>query len=133
MMIKEVTVSDQELRVLLETGYILREAAKFDDAEAIFRGVIELLPDSEVPQVGLGTVFLQRGDFESAEDICRTATETNPSSLYAKVHLAEALLFEKKRDEAEEILNAIISENPDSPHSNTAQALLDAADSISPR
>ena len=133
MLIKEVTVSDQELRVLLETGYILREAAKFDDSEAVFRGVIELLPDSEVPQVGLGTVFLQRGDFETAEDICRTATETNPSSLYAKVHLAEALLFEKKRDEAEEILNSIISENSDSPHSATAQALLDAADSISPR
>ena len=133
MLIKEVPVSDQELRVLLETGYILREAAKFDDSEAVFRGVIELLPDSEVPQVGLGTVFLQKGDFETAEDICRTATETNPSSLYAKVHLAEALLFERKRDEAEEILNSIISENPDSPHSNTAQALLDAADSISPR
>jgi len=133
MMIKEVPVSDQELRVLLETGYILREAAKFDDAEAVFRGVIELLPDSEVPQVGLGTVFLQRGDFETAEEICRTATETNPSSLYARVHFAEALLFEKKRDEAEEILRTIISDNPDSPHTYTAQALLDAADSISPR
>lgn len=133
MTIKEVPVSDQELRVLLETGYILREAARFDEAEAVFRGVIELLPDSEVPQVGLGTVFLQRGDFETAEDICRTAIETNPSSLYAKVHFAEALLFEKKRDEAEEILRTIISENPDSPHTNTAQALLDAADSISPR
>lgn len=133
MTINEVSVSDQELRILLETGYILREAARFDESEAVFRGVMELLPDSEVPQVGLGTVFLQRGDFETAEEICRTATETNPSSLYAKVHFAEALLFEKKRDEAEEILSTIISENPDSPHSNTAQALLDAADSISPR
>ena len=133
MTVKEIPISDEELRVLLETGYILREAAKFDDAEAVFRGVMEFLPDSEVPQVGLGTVFLQRGDFQTAEEICRTATETNPSSLYARVHYAEAMLFEKKRDEAEEILKNIISENPESPHSHTAEALLDAADSISPR
>ena len=133
MTIKEVPISAEELRVLLETGYILREAAKFDDAEAVFRGVIEFLPESEVPQVGLGTVFLQRGDFETAEEICRTATEKNPSSLYARVHYAEALLFEKKRDEAEEILNSIVADNSDSPHSHTAQALLDAADMISPR
>lgn len=133
MTIKEVSISDEELRVLLETGYILREAAKFDESEAVFRGVMEFIPESEVPQVGLGTVFLQRGDFETAEEVCRTATETNPSSLYAKVHFAEALLFQKKRDEAEDILNSVISENPDSPHSHTAQALLDAADSISPR
>lgn len=133
MTVKEIPISDEELRVLLETGYILREAAKFDDAEAVFRGVSEFLPDSDVPQVGLGTVFLQRGDFQTAEEICRTATEKNPSSLYARVHFAEALLFGKKRDEAEEILTKLVSENPDSPHSHTAQALLDAADMIAPR
>ena len=133
MTVYEIPISDEELRVLLETGYILREAAKFDDAETVFRGVMEFLPESEVPQVGLGTVFLQRGDFQTAEEICRSAVETNPASLYARVNYAEAMLFEKKRDEAEEILNAIISENPDSPHSHTAQALLEAADKISPR
>lgn len=133
MTVKEIPISDEELRVLLETGYILREAARFDEAEAVFRGVMEFLPDSEVPQVGLGTVFLQRGDFRTAEEICRAALETNPSSLYARVNYAEAMLFGKKRDEAEEELKNIIAEDPDSPHSKTARALLDAADSISPR
>jgi predicted Zn-dependent protease len=133
MTVKEIPISDEELRVLLETGYILREAAKFDDAEAVFRGMMEFLPNSEVPQVGLGTVFLQKGDFQTAEEICRAAVETNPASLYARVNYAEAILFGKKRDEAEEILNSIVSENSDSPHSHTAQALLDAADKISPR
>jgi predicted Zn-dependent protease len=133
MTVNEIPVSDEELRVLLETGYILREAARFDDAETVFRGVMEFLPESEVPQVGLGTVFLQKGDFQTAEEICRTAVEAKPSSLYARVNYAEAMLFGKKRDEAEEILNAVISEDSDSPHSHTAQALLDAADKISPR
>jgi tetratricopeptide (TPR) repeat protein len=132
MTIAEIPVSNEELRVMLETGYILREAAKFNEAEAIFRGVMEFLPDSDVPQVGLGTVFLQRGDFESAEEICEKALEKNPESLYARVHHAEALLFGRRREEAESKLREIIDENPDSPHSQTAQALLDAADLISP-
>ena len=132
MTIKEIPVSNEELRVMLETGYILREAAKFNEAEAIFRGVMEFLPDSDVPQVGLGTVYLQRGDFETAGEICEKAMETNPESLYARVHYAEALLFGRRREEAESKLREIIGENPDSPHSQTAQALLDAADLISP-
>ena len=57
MTVQEIPISDEELRVLLETGYILREAAKFDDSETVFRGVMEFLPDSEVPQVGLRNGF----------------------------------------------------------------------------
>jgi len=132
MTIAEIPVSSEELRVMLETGYILREAAKFEQAEAIFRGVMEFLPDSEVPQVGLGTVFLQKGDFGQAEEICEKALEQNPDSLYARVHYAEALLFGRQRSRAESELREIISGSPDSPHSQTAQALLDAADLISP-
>lgn len=132
MTLKEISVSNEELRVMLETGYILREAARFDNAETVFRGVMEFLPESEVPQVGLGTVFLQKGDFEAAEEICEKALELNPESLYARVHYAEALLFGRQREKAENELREIIGENPDSPHSQTAQALLEAADLISP-
>lgn len=133
MKTSDVTISDGELRVLLETGYILREAARFAEAEAIFRGVIELMPDSEVPQVGLGTVFLQMGDFSAAQNACEQALRIQPASLYARVHYAEALLFGKHREQAETELRKIIKTAPDSPHSQTAQALLDAADLIAPQ
>jgi predicted Zn-dependent protease len=132
MKISEVPISNEELRVMLETGYILREAAKFDEAELLFRGVIEFLPDSDVPQVGLGTVFLQKGDFSAARDVCQKALELNPTSIYARVHYAEALLFDNPREKAETELQDIIGNNPDSPHCHTAQALLDAADLIAP-
>jgi predicted Zn-dependent protease len=132
MTVSDIPVSNEELRVMLETGYILREAAKFDEAEAIFRGVIEFLPESDVPHVGLGTVFLQRGDFTAAQEICEKAIELNPASIYARVHYAEALLFGHQREKAETHLRDIIGNNSDSPHSQTAQALLDAADLISP-
>ncbi|MBS1795817.1 MAG: tetratricopeptide repeat protein [Acidobacteria bacterium] len=132
MNVSQISISRDELRVMLETGYILREAARFDDAEAVFRGVIEFLPQSDVPRVGLGTVFLQRGDFAAAEEICLNALNLNPDSVYARLHYAEALLFGKRRDQAEDELREIIGNHPDSPHSETARALLEAADLIAP-
>lgn len=133
MIVRDIPISSEELRVMLETGYILREAARFDEAEAVFRGVMEFLPESEIPQVGLGTVYLQRGDFQSAREICESALQVNPASAYARVHYAEALLFARRREQAEAELNEIIAADPDSPHSATARALLDAAEIISPQ
>ena len=128
--LSQVTPTDAELRVMMESGFVLREAGKFDDAEAVFRGVMEILPDSDVPRVALGTVELQRGRFDSALAACDEALRLRPESLYARVHRAEALLFQRRREEAEAELRAVISTDADSPHSRTAHALLDAADII---
>ena len=127
---QDIQPSDAELRVMMEAGFVLREAGRLDDAEAVFRGIMELLPASEVPRVALGTVELQRGRFREAEVACEEALRVQPDSLYARVHHAEALLFQQRRGEAEAELREIISSAPDSPHSRTARALLDAADLI---
>lgn len=127
MRINQIKPSDEELRVMLESGFVLREAGRLDDAESLFRGVIELIPDSDVPRVALGTVELQRGFFALAQATCEEALRTNPKSLYARVHRAEALLFQQRREEAEEELKQIVETDPSSPHSRTAQALLEAA------
>src|SRR5688572_21528095 len=132
MALNEISVDAEQLRVMLETGYILREAARFDEAEAVFRAVAELMPDSEVPRVGLGTVYLQRGHFAEAEAICGQAFADFPDSDYARVHYGEALLFGKQREKAQTELLEVIRKNPDSPHARTAQALLDAADIVAP-
>ncbi|HEV2763179.1 MAG TPA: tetratricopeptide repeat protein [Pyrinomonadaceae bacterium] len=126
----QVQPSDAELRVMLEAGFVLREAARFDEAETVFRGVTELLPASDVPRVALGTVELQRGRFAEAQTLCEEALRLNPSSLYARVHRAEALLFQQRREEAETELREVIETDPASPHSRTARALLEAADII---
>ena len=126
----QVQASDAELRVMLEAGFVLREAGKLDDAEALFRGAIELLPDSDVPRVALGTVKLQRGRFGEAQSACEDALRLRPGSLYARVHHAEALLFQGLRDEAEAELREVIAADGNSPHSRTARALLEAADLI---
>ena len=130
MRLTHVKPSDEELRVILESGFVLREAGRFDDADAVFRGALELLPDSDVPRVALGTVELQRGRFAEAQALCEEALRVRPQSLYARVHRAESLLFQRRREEAEEELREVMAAGPDSPHARTARALLEAADLI---
>src|SRR5262249_45018296 len=110
--------------------FVLRDAGRLDEAETVFRGMKEMLPDSEIPAVVLGTIHLRRGRFATAQEMCAEAARRKPDSLYARVHYAEALLFQKQRAEAEAVLQEIIATTPKSPHSRTAQALLDAADLI---
>lgn len=131
MNLSDVKPSDDELRVMLEAGFVLRDAAHFDDAETVFRSAMQLLPGADVPHVALGTVALQRGDYAEAERICREAVEHHPDSLYAKVNYAEAMLFLRRRDEALKMLHAIIEQDSASPHARTARALIDAANLIS--
>lgn len=130
MRLTHVRPSDEELRVILESGFVLREAGRLDDADAVFRGALELLPDSDVPRVALGTVELQRGRFAEAQALCEEALRARPESLYARVHRAESLLFQQRREEAEEELREVLAAEPDSPHARTARALLEAADLI---
>ncbi|HEX8474461.1 MAG TPA: tetratricopeptide repeat protein [Pyrinomonadaceae bacterium] len=130
MKLSDVKPADEELRVLLEAGFVLREAGKLDEAEEVFRGAMELLPQSDVPRVALGTVELRRGRFAEAQAACDEALRLRPESLYARVHRAEALLFQQSRAEAEAELQEIIEADPASPHSRTARALIEAADLI---
>lgn len=130
MRLKDVQPTEDELRVIMEAGFVLREAGKLDAAEAVFRGAIELLPQSDVPHVALGTVELHRGRFAEAQNACVEALKLQPESLYARVHHAEALLFQQRRAEAKAELHEVIATDPQSPHSRTARALLEAADLI---
>ena len=130
MRLSEPKPDDEELRVILEAGFVLRDAGRLDDAEDVFLGMMELLPESELPHVALGTIRLQRGSFAEAQALCEEGMRLKPDSLYARVHHAEALLFQGRRDPAEAELRQIISTDPQSPHSRTARALLEAADLI---
>lgn len=125
-----VKITDEELRVMLESGLVLREAGRLDEAEKVFRGVCELMPDSDVPFVTLSSIAVRRGDFDAALRLCEEALNHQPDSLFARVNRAEILLYQKKRDEAEAELREIIRINPESPHSRTAQALLSVVQMI---
>lgn len=127
MRVEEIKVGEEELRVMIESGLVLREAGRLDEAEKIFEGVNELVPHSDVPLVALSSIAARRGNFERALQLCNKALQEVPESLYARVNRAEILLYQQKREEAENELREIIEADPDSPHSRTAQLLLDVA------
>lgn len=125
MRLDEIKATDEELRVMLESGLVLREAGRLDEAEKIFRGVHELVPQADVPLVALSSIAARRGNFDEALRLCEEALRQDPASLFARVNHAEILLYLRKSEEAEGELREIIEIDPDSPHSRTAKALLD--------
>lgn len=127
MNFSQIKASDEELRVMLESGLVLREAGRLDEAEKIFQGVRQLVPKSDVPLVALSSLAVRRGDFEEALRLCEEALMSEPSSVFARVHHAEVLLYQQRREEAEKELREVIETAPESPHTPTARALLDAA------
>jgi predicted Zn-dependent protease len=86
---------------MLESGLVLREAGRLDEAEKIFQGVCEIVPDSDVPLVALSSIAVRRNNFEEALRLCEDAIRHQPNSLFARVNRAEILLYQKKREEAE--------------------------------
>jgi len=133
MELRHVQPASEELRVVLETGLYLRDAERYDEAEAVFRGLMELLPDSELPRVALGTVEMKRGRLDEALAAYDEALRLSPLSSYARVHRAEALLYQRRRAEAEAELNQVILGDPSSPFSRVAQTLLEGAEVICAR
>jgi predicted Zn-dependent protease len=127
MEFRQIITGDDQLRVMLESSLVLREAGRLEEAEIIVRGVRELVPKSDVPLVVLSTLAVRRGNFDEAQRLCEEALAKEPESVFARVHQAEVLLHQGKRGEAEKRLREIIEIAPDSPHRHTAQALLDAA------
>lgn len=127
MEFRQVRSSDDELRVMLESSLILRQAGRFDEAETIARGVRELAPDSDVPLVVLSSLAARRGDLDEALRLSEEALNRDSTSVFAKVQHAEILLYQGKREQAETELREIIENAPASPHVHAAEALLEAA------
>jgi predicted Zn-dependent protease len=127
MRLQDIKTGDEELRVMIESGLILREAGRLDEAEQIFRGINELVPHSDVLLIALSSIAARRGDFDEALRLCDKALQEMPESLFARVNRAEILLYQQKREQAEAELREIIETDPDSPHSRTAEVLLDVA------
>lgn len=131
MKVETVKTSDDELRIMLESGLVLREAGRLEEAEKIFLGVSEIVPESDVPLVALSSIAARRNNFDEALRLCEEAIRHQPTSLFARVNRAEILLYQKKPDEAETELRRIIEIDPESPHSRTAQSLLNVVQMIS--
>ncbi|MFN7928236.1 MAG: tetratricopeptide repeat protein [Blastocatellia bacterium] len=131
MKISQIQPGIDELKVVLEIGFLLCDRGRLEDAARVFQGAAELMPSSEVPWVGLAKVYLQCGHYAEAQAACEEGLTRQPESLYARVHRAEALLFQQQSEEARRELENILTLAPDSAEGRTAASLLDLAEVIS--
>jgi len=123
-----IDVPQQEVALVLETGYLYMEMGMLKEAEDVFSGVSGLLPTSDVPRVALGNLFFAQGKFQRALKFHREALKSRPESQLAKAHVGEALMFLKKTDEAKKTLKDAIGMDENSSAASFARALLEAHD-----
>jgi tetratricopeptide (TPR) repeat protein len=129
-MMWNVTVSNEELSLLLEAGFIYRDRNKFQEARDVFEGVQALLPQNEVIDVALGTVEFHQGHFDAAIKHYAKALEKNDRSAYAYAHLGEAYLFKLKKQEARRYLSKAIELDPRGDYGRLARTLVEFSDAV---
>jgi tetratricopeptide (TPR) repeat protein len=123
-----VPFTKQQARVLLEAGYLWLDMQQFDKAKDVFAGAAALMPKSEVPQLGLGTLHFAQGQHDKALQAYRSAQKLAPNPGLARAHVGEVLLFMGKVNEAMKELKAAIEVDDDGDGGKLARALIEAKD-----
>ncbi|MGH9720239.1 MAG: tetratricopeptide repeat protein [Bryobacteraceae bacterium] len=123
----DIAPSNEEVTLLMEAGLAYRDAGKYQEASDVFTGVRALAPQSEVPEVALGTVSFHQADFADAVKHYNRALEVNPKSAYAHAHLGEAHLFLKDKDAALQHLKKAVELDPRGESGKMARSYIDFA------
>jgi tetratricopeptide (TPR) repeat protein len=126
----DIRVSSAELSLLIEAGLIYRYCRKFREARDVFEGVRALRPESEVPEIELGTVSFEAGDFADAIRHYQSAIEINARSAYAYAHLGEAQLFRNDAANARLSLQRALELDPKGEFGHLARSLLAFLDEL---
>jgi len=120
-----IQVPSEDLRILLESGYLYLGMQRFKEAKEVFEGVVVLAPKSEVPLVALGNVHCVQGKFDQAIKTYKEALEIEPKSAFATAYLGEALFFRGDKEKAVEALEKASKMEPDGKSGDFARSLLD--------
>jgi tetratricopeptide (TPR) repeat protein len=120
-----IDVPTEDLRLMLEGGYLYLAMKRFKEAREVFEGVCALAPESDVPLVALGNLHFVESKFDQAIKTYRKALEQVPKSAFAKSYLGEALFFNKKEEEGIKVLEEASKMDPHGKSGDFARSLLD--------
>lgn len=121
-----VPVSQRDISLILESGYLFMELGKHREAEEIFLGAAALVPKSEAPHMALGNLHFAQGHFSPALKCHQQGLALNPASATAHASCAESLFFLKREAEALEHLERALATPDDGPAHAFANALKEA-------
>jgi len=120
-----IEVPTEDLRLMLEGGYLYLAMRRFKEAKEVFEGVSAIAPESDVPLVALGNVFFVETQFDQAIKIYKKALDLVPKSAFAKAYLGEALFFSNKKEEALKTLEEASKMDPHGKSGDFARSLLE--------
>lgn len=120
-----IPIPSEDLRILLESGYLYLGMQRYKEAKEVFEGVVVLAPKSEVPLVALGNVYCVQGKFDQAIKTYQEALEVEPNSAFATAYMGEALFFKGQKDKALPILEKASKMDPSGKSGEFARSLLD--------
>lgn len=87
------TAFGQSIPQEMQQGLARYEAGNLEEAETLFKGILEENPQHGPASLMLGQIYLQRGQLENSEVHLKVATTSNPQRIYlawqllGKVHL----------------------------------------------
>jgi tetratricopeptide (TPR) repeat protein len=106
------SIDPSNLKIQLEIANALRELDRLEDAEIIFRAVLEKQPDQVAALLGLGSIARHRSDFDLALAHFRAASAADPSNIRVQVEIANTLRELMRLDEAEAACEQALSQSP---------------------
>ena len=114
VLVRRVLISDQpETRYtpqasrLLDQGLEAFQRGEYDQAERLFRRMLELEPHAREAYNNLGTIYARREDHAQAREMYQRALEVDPGYVFPRCNLAMYLLDEGDLNGAEEMLEPV--------------------------
>lgn len=91
-----------EMHAIMDAAVGHHQAGRLDEAESLYRSVIEKVPEQPDALHLLGVVHLQKGENSTAEELIRKAINLSPDNAEYHNNLGNVLYGKGKPDEAEE-------------------------------
>jgi len=110
--VEEAESAAEELQRQFGEAVRLQNAGKLDEAEAIYRALLEKAPDVPEVHVNLGFVYAAREDWADAEASYLRALELRPGAPDAVAALATVYRETGRQQEALDLVEKTASENP---------------------
>jgi tetratricopeptide (TPR) repeat protein len=96
----------------LEAAWQLRRAARLDEAEALYRNILDVRPEQVRALVGLGRIAQGRGELRLAIKHYQAAVSANPARTDLKLKIAAQLCKLCRIAEARQIYEGVVMEQP---------------------
>lgn len=100
------------VRVRLEAAAALFEASRFEEAEVVYKSVLEKRPNSYRALLKLGYLARKRGDRAASLEYFEAAQAAHPRRKRAKLGAAMELRKLSRLDEAEALYRSILADDP---------------------